>query len=461
MENIITAKVKTYDVIKSIDNLEYLQLTKLNLPEDKSFLKYARDTVIKNYDDYIKSEKYKKTIRYLKDNNISEEIIKKHTLTIYDYFLNKEYKNNLKKLKESIIKLENKTQITEMNPTEYEIAVENIAEVGIGSGMTIKLGNGDNEPIYQNLRCVIKMTEYTPISGGNISELNKIPDLFLNKRGLLILKNNDNKCFLYCYIREILNPITKNRFRITKRDKELADKIINETNLNFENVSISEIDKIEKKLKVNVNVFSCNKNYKNKNPVRKSRENYDKILDLLLIEEINHYIIIKNLYCFLTDRCSEKDNFICRICLNIFYSEIKYNERMNYCKTRKPQRLMPSNEKHIKFNKLQNCVLNNFVLYSDFECIIDKNNEHKFISGGYLVKCRNDKFTKPVQIFDDLDDYCENLKNELKYIEKINDKHLNYKIDRKTFNQEKFDNTTHCEYCNYKFDKDYNDRKIE
>ena len=37
------------------------------------------------------------------------------------------------------------------------------------------------------------MTEFTPISGGNISELNKIPDLFLNKRSLLVLKNNDNK----------------------------------------------------------------------------------------------------------------------------------------------------------------------------------------------------------------------------------------------------------------------------
>ena len=151
-----------------------------------------------------------------------------------------------------------------------------------------------------------------------------------------------------------------------------------------------------------------------------------------------------------------KDNFICRTCLNIFYSEIKYNDHINYCKTKKPKRLMPSNEKYIKFNKLQNCMLNNFIIYSDFECVIDKNNEHKFISGGYLVKCRNDKFSKPVQIFNDLDDYCENLKNELKYIEKINDKHLNYKTDK-----EKFDNTTRCEYCNYKFDKDYNDRKIE
>ena len=225
------------------------------------------------------------------------------------------------------------------------------------------------------------MTEYIPISGGSISEMNKIPDLFLNKRSLLVLRNNDNKCFLYCYIREFLNPITKNRFRITKRDKELADKIIIETNLTFENVSINEMNKIEKKLEVNINVFSCNKFYKNKNSVRKSKENYDKTLDLLLIDDINHYIIIKNLHCFLTDRCLEKDDFICRICLNIFYSDTKYSKHMTYCKTRKPQRLMPSNEKYIKFNKLQNCMLNNFVIYFDFECVIDKNNEHKFISG--------------------------------------------------------------------------------
>ena len=54
--------------------------------------------------------------------------------------------------------------------------------------------------IYYDLKCIVKMTEFSPISGGNIKELNKIPDLFLNKRSLLVLKNNDDKCFLYCYI---------------------------------------------------------------------------------------------------------------------------------------------------------------------------------------------------------------------------------------------------------------------
>ena len=106
--------------------------------------------------------------------------------------------------------------------------------------------------------------------------------------------------------------------------------------------------------------FSCNKNYRNKNPIKKYKENYNKILNLLLIENINHYIMTKNLHCFLTNRCSEKDNLICRTCLNIFYSENKYNDHINYCNTRKPQRLLPANEKYITFNKLQNCMLNDF-----------------------------------------------------------------------------------------------------
>ena len=106
-----------------------------------------------------------------------------------------------------------------------------------------------NTKIY-NYAWLIKLTECIPISGGNISELNKVPDLFLNKRSLLILKNNNDKYFLYCYIRKFLDPITKNSFRITKKDKEIANRIINETNLTFENVSINEMNKIEKNQKL-------------------------------------------------------------------------------------------------------------------------------------------------------------------------------------------------------------------
>ena len=76
MENILTSKIITHDIFKSIDNLEYLTTTRLNLPEDKPLLKYGNDLVIENYDEFIKSDDYKKAIKYLKDNNFDEEIIK-------------------------------------------------------------------------------------------------------------------------------------------------------------------------------------------------------------------------------------------------------------------------------------------------------------------------------------------------------------------------------------------------
>ena len=106
MENIIIAKIKTHDIIKSIDHLEYLELTKLNLPEDESFLKYGKNVVIKNYDEFIKGDDYKKAIRYLKDNDIDEKLIKKHILTIYDYS-NSDHKDNLKKFKKRSLNLKN------------------------------------------------------------------------------------------------------------------------------------------------------------------------------------------------------------------------------------------------------------------------------------------------------------------------------------------------------------------
>ena len=183
-------------------------------------------------------DNYKKVIKYLKNNNIDETLIDKHRSIIYEY-LKSNNNINLETLKKPILNVEN------ININNLIMDYKILNERPRKSGKTIQI-NETRDINYNQLRCVIKMTEYTPISRGNISELNKIPDIFLNKRSLLVLRNNDDNCLLYCCIREFLNPITRNRFRITKRDKELADKIINETNLTFENVSINEIDKIEK-----------------------------------------------------------------------------------------------------------------------------------------------------------------------------------------------------------------------
>ena len=48
----------------------------------------------------------------------------------------------------------------------------------------------------QNTRLIVKISECDAFSAGG--EIDKIPDIFFKKRNLLIMKNMDNKCFLYC-----------------------------------------------------------------------------------------------------------------------------------------------------------------------------------------------------------------------------------------------------------------------
>ena len=78
------------------------------------------------------------------------------------------------------------------------------------------------------------------------------------------MKNEDNKCFLYCFFRKLKNVITNNASRITKKDLSIAEEIIDECNMDFENVSLDELDKIENSLKVNIYIFGCNQKFNGK-----------------------------------------------------------------------------------------------------------------------------------------------------------------------------------------------------
>ena len=130
----------------------------------------------------------------------------------------------------------------------------------------------------QNSRLIGKISEFDIFSAGN--EINKIPEIFFKKRNLLIMKNDDNKCFLYCYIRKSKNVVTNNTSRISKKDLAIAKEIIDECNMDFENVSLDELDEIEKLLEVNIHIFGCNKKFNSKKIIRKSKSDFDKDLNI-------------------------------------------------------------------------------------------------------------------------------------------------------------------------------------
>ena len=115
----------------------------------------------------------------------------------------------------------------------------------------------------------------------------------------------------------------------------------------------------------------------------------------------------------------------------------------------------------MQFENLKNCISYNWIIHSYFECIIDPNTkEHKFISRGYLSECKNKKYSKNIQTFYNLEEYAKSLCHELKCIEEIEENYLQNSIDYSNFDQEQFNNTLKCKYCDCEFNHPYNDRCV-
>ena len=452
-ENNITIKVKTSIKKKFIDIIFDFNLVDKDLFYSDIYFKHKVKTLIlkhmnKNKNYKINIYKYNQKVK----NDLINYWIEKYTINDIDEIdnIDKMKLNNFKNLKTTDF-----DDIIGFNREGYDgDDPENISIISKGD---IEYDSSDLS-IIQNTRLVIKLSEYNPFIGGSLKEINQIPEIFFKKRNILIMKNEtDNKCLLYCYIRRFLNDVKKNPSRLNKKDIEISKELINEHSFNFEDITLDQMNEVENLLECNIHIFGCNKKMESKKIIRKSKSCFERDLDLLLIDEINHYILIKDLNNFISNNSHVK---CCRNCLNVFYSESKYKFHIEYCMNRKPQKLVASYKKYMKFENLKNCLKRNWIIQSDFECIINDDKEHEFVAGAYYLQCENDLYSKNIQTFYNLEEYTRSLYNELKYIEEIEEKYLNNPIDYNDFNQDQFDNTLKCRYCDCEFGHPYNDRII-
>ena len=65
------------------------------------------------------------------------------------------------------------------------------------------------------------------------------------KKGLINIKNNDQKCFLWCHVRHV-NPLKEHLERITKIDKKIP------CSLNYDEIKFPVQEKILKRLKYKI-----------------------------------------------------------------------------------------------------------------------------------------------------------------------------------------------------------------
>ena len=87
-----------------------------------------------------------------------------------------------------------------------------------------------------------------------------IPKIFYSSKVILVIKNKNEKCFIYCYIRKFLDNVDNHKDRISVKNKEIAKKLEEELNFNFYDIKIKDLNKIEDLLETNIYVYTCNKN---------------------------------------------------------------------------------------------------------------------------------------------------------------------------------------------------------
>ena len=120
------------------------------------------------------------------------------------------------------------------------------------------------------------ITECQLLKGSNYN-FEKIPKIFYNSKVISVIKNKDKKCFIYCYIRKFLNNVDNHKDRIFVKDKQIVKKLEEELDFNFDNFKIKDLNKIEDLLEINIYVYTCDKNFKNKLPLYKSDKKLWKI----------------------------------------------------------------------------------------------------------------------------------------------------------------------------------------
>ena len=160
----------------------------------------------------------------------------------------------------------------------------------------------------------VNISIFSPLSVSTYIELlNKLRNSI---KRLVNIKNNDNKCFLWCHIRH-LNLIKTHPERITKIDKNMVNDL-NYQSIKFP-VSKRDYFKIEQKNNICINVLCYENNLVY--PVYLSDLKVKDCIDSLLITDKNksHYVYIKDFNRFMCNNTKCKTEiYFCKYCLQCF-----------------------------------------------------------------------------------------------------------------------------------------------
>ena len=185
----------------------------------------------------------------------------------------------------------------------------------------------------------------------------KIP---LRSSAIVNIKNDDKYCFIWSILAK-LYPCETNPDRVTKYMPYFNE--LKKEGFDFTNgFRCSDMYRFEKLNNLSINIYELNfdQNKHKLIPIEISKNESDKVIDLLIYK--NHYVLIKKLNVFIGKHDCK---YICRKCLNSYTTNSMLIKHKNLCGQNQILKTSPNShiywKKYYQKNKLY------FRLYADFE----------------------------------------------------------------------------------------------
>ena len=299
----------------------------------------------------------------------------------------------------------------------------------------------------------------------------KLPKELKNKKAIINMKNEDDKCFLWCVLRALNPSKDKNPSRI---DKNLKSK---EHTLNMDGIAypvdFRGIDRFEKQNpEISISVLGYNEEEK-VYPLKLSKytgSKHDIILLLIKDGDNSHYCLVKNISALLSSQIN-KHKGTCNICLNCFNgfnTQDSLNKHKEYCYNNECVKInMPPTGSFLEFKNFVHSEKAPFAIYADFESLIKplnvcdpdpeksytkKYQKHEPISFCYYIKSFNESvyksklriYTKKEESdYDAMDTFINWLESDVREIANLENKDMIFTPE----NEKEFINALNCWIC--------------
>ena len=319
------------------------------------------------------------------------------------------------------------------------------------------------------IKLVLHTTRWEPLYGGSYIPL----DPYLaNKKCLINMQNEDEKCFMWCVLRA-LYPKDTNPQRIDKDLKSKQDSI-NMKGIKYP-VDFQGIDRFEtQNPNISISVVGYNKDDL-VHPMRISnytRCEHDIVLLLLKeavkgengeIKEKTHYVLVKNKSALIASQINNHkgSRHICLNCFNSFNTPEALDKHKDYCYDNECVKItMPPPGTYLRFKNFHHSEKAPFTIYADFESLIKnmdncdpdpnksytkKYQKHEPVSFCYYIKSFNESvYESRIRSYiketpehaDAMDIFIKWLEDDVKAIANIKPKKMIFtKEDEKHFNK--------------------------